>query len=31
METETVMLPAGTVEQVLVPKVYLAHAGKADI
>ena len=28
METETVMLPDGTVEQVLVPKVYLAHAGK---
>ncbi|USX11997.1 hemagglutinin repeat-containing protein [Oxalobacteraceae bacterium OTU3CAMAD1] len=27
METETVMLPDGTVEKVLVPKVYLAHAG----
>ncbi|MYM87485.1 hypothetical protein GTP91_09865, partial [Rugamonas sp. FT82W] len=27
METETVSLPDGTVENVLVPKVYLAHAG----
>jgi filamentous hemagglutinin len=27
MESETVSLPDGTVEQVLVPKVYLAHAG----
>jgi filamentous hemagglutinin len=27
IETETVMLPDGTVEQVLVPKVYLARAG----
>lgn len=27
METQTVSLPDGTVEQVLVPKVYLAHAG----
>jgi len=27
METQTVSLPDGTVENVLVPKVYLAHAG----
>ncbi|NVM78453.1 filamentous hemagglutinin [Duganella sp. SG902] len=27
MESETVSLPDGTVERVLVPKVYLAHAG----
>jgi filamentous hemagglutinin len=28
MESQTVMLPDGSVETVLVPKVYLAHVGK---
>ncbi|GJI97212.1 hypothetical protein RugamoR57_39300 [Duganella caerulea] len=31
METETVSLPDGTVENVLVPKVYLAHAGAGAV